>query len=394
MNAETNRFEMTNKGSLGRNALILGIVFILASIAGWYMDSAQFYKSYLVGYIFWLTFALGGLFYTLINHLFGSVWNVVLRRIGEAAMYSFPLLAILFIPILFGMHDLYHWTHEEDVLKDPILLAKSGYLNETFFTIRVVIYFAIWFTLSKILYSLSLKQDKDPDEKYILRLRQISAPGMILFAISITFASFDWMMSLEPHWFSTIYGVYFFGGCFLTILTFVVIMAQNLRKKGYLIDVITVEHYHDMGKLFFAFLIFWGYIGFSQYFLIWYANIPEETVWYKIRWDNGWNYITMLLVLAHFTLPFFILLLRSVKRSLISMKLIAIWILVMHLFDIYWLIAPAISHGHGPHISWIDFVVLLGVGGFFIWNFWNNLSSHPLVPVGERRLEASIKFTV
>jgi len=394
MSADTNTFEMTNKGTLGRNALIVGIIFFIASVAGWYMDSAQFFKSYLVGYVFWLTFALGGLFFTLINHLFGSIWNIVLRRIGEAAMYSFPILAVLFIPILFGMHDLYHWTHEEDVLKDPILLAKSGYLDITFFTIRAIIYFAIWFTISKVLYTISLKQDKDPDDKHILRMRQISAPGMILFTLSITFASFDWLMSVEPHWFSTIYGVYFFGGAFLTIISFVVIMAQNLRAKGFLTNEITVEHYHDLGKLFLAFLIFWGYIGFSQYFLIWYANIPEETIWYTVRWENGWNYITLLLVVGHFTLPFFVLLLRSVKRNLMLMKLIAIWILVMHLFDVYWLISPALSHGHGPHVSWIDFTVLLGIGGFFIWNFWNNLSSHPLVPVGERRLQASIKFKV
>jgi len=394
MSADTNTYEMTNKGSLGRNALIVGIVFIIASAAGWYMDSAQFFKSYLVAYVFWLTFALGGLFFTLVNHLFGSIWNIVLRRISEAAMYSFPILAVLFIPILFGMHDLYHWTHKEDVLNDPILLAKSGYLNVTFFIIRAVIYFALWFTLSKILYNLSLKQDKDPDEKYILRMRQLSAPGMVIFALSITFAAFDWMMSVEPHWFSTIYGVYFFSGAFLTIISFIVLMAQILRSRGFLVNEITIEHYHDLGKMFFAFLIFWGYIGFSQYFLIWYANIPEETIWYIVRWEHGWNYITMLLVLGHFTLPFFILLLRSVKRNLILMKIIAIWILVMHLFDVYWLISPALSHGHGPHASWIDFTVILGIGGFFIWNFWNNLSNHPLVPIGERRLEASIKFKV
>ena len=381
MSAETNTYEMTNKGSLGRNALIVGIIFFIASLAGWYLDSEQFFKSYLLGYIFWLTLALGGLFFTMINHLFGSVWNIVLRRIGEAAMYSFPLLAVLFIPLFFGMHDLYHWTHEEDVLMDPILTAKAGYLNITFFIIRAIIYFVIWFALSKVLYSLSLKQDKNPDEKYILRMRQISAPGMILFAVSITLASFDWMMSIEPHWFSTIYGVYFFGGCFLAILSFVVIVALNLRKKGYLENEITVEHYHDMGKLFFAFLIFWGYIGFSQYFLIWYANIPEETIWYLTRWENGWNYITMLLVLGSFTVPFFILLLRSVKRSLKWMKIVAVWIFIMHVFDIYWLTFPPLSHGHGPDVSWIDFAVLLGIGGIFVWNFWNNLSAHPLVPV-------------
>lgn len=394
MSIDITKYTISEKGSLGKNALIVGIIFLAVSAAGWYIDSKQFYNSYLVAYVFWLTFALGGLFFTLVNHLFGAEWNIVLRRITEASMYSFPLLALFFIPILFGMHDLYHWTHLDVVANDAILSAKAGYLNTTFFIIRAVVYFAVWFGLSRMLYKLSQKQDSNPDDKIILKMRQYSAPGMILFALTSTFASFDWLMSLEPHWFSTIYGLYVFAGSFLTILAFVIIIALLLRGKGILTDVITIEHYHDLAKIIFAFVVFWGYMGFSQYFLIWYANIPEETVYYLTRWENGWDTITLTIVFGHFVLPFLALLIRAAKRNLPWLRIVAIWLIIMHFFDMIWLIRPAISHGHGPSFSWMDVSILLAIGGFFIWNFWNNLTSKPLVPVGERRLEASIKFKV
>ena len=390
MNIDSSTYTFTQKGSNGKTALIIGIVFLLISAAGYFMDSARFFQSYLVAYIFWLTFALGGLFYTLVNNLFGSQWNIVMRRINEAAMYSFPLLAILFIPIIFGMHDLYHWTHEEVVENDPILLAKSGYLNTTFFVIRAVVYFAIWFVLSRILYKMSLKQDSEPHDDIILNMRRFSAPGMILFALSLTFASFDWLMSLEPHWYSTIYGLYIFAGSFLAILSLVIIVGINLRNKGILSEEITTEHYHDLGKLVFSFLIFWGYMGFSQYFLMWYANIPEETVWYLDRWENSWNIITMLLVVGHFTVPFVILLIRATKRKLSLLKIIAIWVIIMHAFDIFWLVIPTFSKK--LEFSWMELTLILGIGGIFIWNFWNNFTSHPVIPVGERRLQASLSF--
>ncbi|KAA3611193.1 MAG: hypothetical protein D8M58_14560 [Calditrichaeota bacterium] len=394
MSKDTSNYTISNKGTLGRNALIVGAVFLVVSAIGWFIDPKQFYDSYLIAYTFWLTFALGGLFFTLVNHLFGSQWNIVMRRFTEAAMYSFPLLAIFFIPILFGMHDLYHWTHEEVVASDPILTAKAGYLNNTFFIIRAVFYFTVWFLISRVLYKLSLKQDKDPDDKIILKMKQISAPGMILFALTSTFASFDWLMSLEPHWFSTIYGLYFFAGNFLAILCFVILFGLNLRKKGYLVDTFTVEHYHDLAKIIFGFIIFWGYMGFSQYFLIWYANIPEETVYYLTRWENGWSNITLIIIFGHFVFPFLAVLIRASKRNFSWLKFVAIWLIIMHYVDMVWLIRPAISHGHGPSFSWMDLSTILAVGGFFLWNFWNNLTSNPLVPVGERRLEASIKFKV
>lgn len=394
MTAETNKYTISNKGSLGKMSLIAGIALLAASFAGYFMDGPQFFHSYLLGYLFWLSVALGGLFFTLATHLFGAEWSIVLRRITEATMYTIPVLAILFIPILFGMHDIFHWTHEEVVKQDAILNAKSGYLNFNFFVIRALIYFTIWFLLSRVLYKLSLKQDKEPSDALILKINKISAPGMILFALSITFASFDWIMSLEPHWFSTIFGVFYFGGSFLAILCFIILMAFYLRSQGYLVNEISVEHYHDLGKLIFAFLVFWGYIGFSQYFLIWYANIPEETVWYDMRWENGWSLITLMLVFGHFLVPFMALTFRATKRNFALLKIISVWVLVMHALDMYWLTAPTFAHGHGPHLSWMDVTILLGIGGIFVWNVWNNISSNPLIPVSDRRLTKSIEHIV
>ncbi len=391
MKYDSSTYTLSDKGSAGKIALIVGVVMLLISAAGYFTNSKHFFHSYLLGYMFWLTLAWGGLFFTMVNHLFGSEWNIVLRRISEATMQSFPILAILFIPILFGMHDLFHWTHPEEVAKDPILAWKQGYLNVPFFIVRAVIYFAAWIILSRVLYRLSLKQDKEPDERLIVKMRQISAPGTVIFALTITFASFDWLMSLDPHWFSTIFGVYLFSGSLLAIIVFSVMVSFWLRKKGVLTNAISVEHYHDLAKMIFAFLVFWGYMQFSQYFLIWYANIPEETVWYYHRWTGNWKIITMTLVFGHFALPFIALSFRAAKRNLTWLTVVAAWVFVMHFIDLYWLVFPYFMP-HSFHLSWMDITLLLGIGGLFFWNFWNTFTAHPLVPVSDRRLEFSLNF--
>jgi hypothetical protein len=298
-------------------------------------------------------------------------------------------MAILFIPILFGLHDLYHWSHEDVVLTDPVLLKKSAYLNPVFFTIRTVIYFTVWILLARGLYKTSLAQDAGHQAAHTVKMRKISAPGMVLFALSITFAAFDWLMSLDAHWYSTIFGVYIFGGSLLAILTFLVIFGNLLRKKDILTDTITVEHYHDLAKFLFAFIIFWGYIGFSQYFLIWYANIPEETIWYLHRWEGSWKFVTMTIVFGHFLVPFVFLMPRFVKRNLGILTFFAIWIVIMHWIDIFWIVVPSLHH-HEAHFSWMDLAATLGIGGLFMWFFLQKFYKHPLVPVGDPRLDVSI----
>lgn len=395
MKLDSQTFRISEAGSFGSRALLIGALGLAASAGGYFVDSAQFFQSYLVAFVFWTLVGLGGLFLLLIHHLVDATWSVVLRRIFESISVTLPLMAFLFIPVAFGIHDLYHWSHAEVVAADPILQGKAAYLNVPFFIARTAFYFLIWFFLGRSLYKISLKQDKSPDAGQNRRLRQISAPGMVLFALTLTFAAFDWLMSLDPHWYSTIFGVYIYVGSLLSGLAFVILLSQYLRGQGVLADKITVEHYHDLAKLLFAFTVFWTYIAFSQYFLIWYGNIPEETAWFHERWVGSWKIVTMLLVFGHFVFPFLALIPRAAKRSLKWVKIMAVWMLLIHWVDLYWIIAPSVpGHGAEPgvHLSWMDLTTMLGVGGIFLWMFWSRFSSQPLTPVGDSKLDESFKF--
>lgn len=391
MNYDSSTYRLTEGGKPGTWALIAGIAGLLISAIGFMMDTSQFYHSYLVAFLFWTSIVLGGLFFTMLNHITGARWSIVLRRITESVMLVLPLIAAFFIPLLFGLHDLYHWTHAEEVAHDHLLQEKAPYLNVTFFIIRAVLYFAVWIVLARILSRISLKQDAEAKESYIKRMRNLSAPGLLLFALTVTFAAFDWLMSLNPHWYSTIFGLYFFSGCFLAVLGFMVLLGNGLRSKGILSETITVEHYHDLAKLLFGFTIFWGYMGFSQYFLIWYANIPEETIWYLQRWEGSWKYITLIIVFGHFAIPFLGLMIRAAKRNMAWLSFISAWILLMHWIDLYWMVFP--THNPGMfHFSWMDLSLFIGIGGVFFWFFWRQFVKNPLVPVKDHRLAFSLEF--
>jgi hypothetical protein len=223
-------------------------------------------------------------------------------------------------------------------------------------------------------------------------MRKISAPGMLLFALTVSFAAFDWLMSLDPHWYSTIFGAYVYSGCFLAGLSFFVVVAVYQRRQGVLTDIITVEHFHDLGKLMFAFIIFWGYMAFSQYFLIWYANIPEETVWYLDRWVGAWVPMSLVIIFGHFAVPFIALIFRATKRKPIFLAIVSLWLLLMHWVDIYWLVFPNLYH-HGAQFSWMDITTMMGIGGVFVWYFWRRYTGAALVPVGDPGLQQSIQFT-
>jgi hypothetical protein len=368
--------------------MVAGVGLIL-SVLGWVLDADRFYHAYLTAFVFWTSIGLGGLFFTMLHHLVGARWSVVIRRISECIMMVLPYMAALFIPALVGMHTLYHWSHPEAVMHDPLLLAKSGYLNPTFFTIRTVFFFGIWSLLAIKLHGLSLKQDKGDTQAIGDAMRKTSAWGMLLFAVTVTYAGYDWLMSLNPHWFSTIFGVYFFAGGLLSVIAFMTLIALALRRKGILTETITVEHYHDLGKLLFAFTVFWTYIGFSQYFLIWYGNVPEETVWYLARWEGSWKFVSMVILFGHFVLPFIALLFRFTKRTPTSLWIIASWILLMHWVDMYWLVYPTLLE-KGASITWIEPATMLFVGGLFLWAFWGRFARNPLVPVNDPKLAGSI----
>ena len=395
MKFDSTTYKLTSPGNYGTRFLTVAGIGLLVSAWGESIDSSLLYFGYLNSFVFWVTIGLGGLFFTLLHHLANATWSTVLRRMAESIAMTLPVMSLFFIPIFLGMHDIYHWTHEDYVLGDAILRRKMGYLNIPFFTIRTVVVFAIWSILAMMLYRHSIAQDRDGKASHILKLRRLSAGGMLLFAFSITLASFDWLMSLDPHWFSTIYGVYFFSGSVLAVFSFIIMISSALRKRGVLDKVISTEHYHDLGKFCFAFTIFWAYAGFSQYLIQWYGNMPEETAWYLARWEGNWMCVSYVIMFGHFAFPFIILIFRSVKRTVSVLRLVALWILFVHFVDLYWLIFPAHLE-QGPSFSMNEIVTLVGpmmfLGGAFLWVFWRRFSRAPLVPVNDSKLEKSIAF--
>ena len=389
MRLEGEKFHFGKKAQVILPAAAVGL--LLLSFIGYFLHPRQFFYSYLTAFVFWLTIGLGALFLTTLHHLTGSVWSVVLRRVYENIMSVVPYFLILLIPVFFGIHELYHWSHKEAVAANAILAKKAAFLNPTFFILRSVLYFGVWYLISRLLCGFSLKQDQNKaSAEAIKRVRATSAGGVILFALTITFAAFDWIMSLDAHWYSTIFGVYLFSGSTLAALAFITLLLIILRDKGILADKVTVEHYHDLGKLLFTFTVFWAYIAFSQYFLIWYANIPEETIWYQHRWIGGWKAVSLLLVFGHFVVPFFILMIRSNKRNFAVLAVMCVWLLFIHWIDIYWLVQPSL-HQHGASFSWMDLTLFLGMGGIFIYLFMKKSARYGLLPLNDPQMERSIR---
>ncbi|MEP7012433.1 MAG: quinol:cytochrome C oxidoreductase [Acidobacteriota bacterium] len=372
--------------------LVLAALGLGASLAGGLASPAmrsQLWHSWLVGALFALSIGLGGLFFVLVHHSTQSGWGVVVRRIGENAMATLPWMALLFVPLIFGLGDLFPWSHADAVAKDPLLLHKQPYLNPTFFLIRTVVYFAIWSFLAIRLGALSRLQDKTGDHDLTRRMRRMSAPGLILFALSVTFFSFDWVMSLDPHWYSTIFGVYFFAGSVMAFFAFMTLIA--IGQQTLLPRVVNEEHLHDITKLMFAFLVFWAYMAFSQFMLIWYANLPEETGFFAQRLAGSWRPVSIALTLGHFIVPFFFLLPRTIKRSPKASAIAALWLLVMHAIDMYWLVMPSLHVG-SITLSWLDVAALVGCTGVFLAAFGSSLGRQALVPLRDPRLPESMTF--
>ena len=296
----------------------------------------RLFAAWLVAFVFFLTIALGCLYFVLIHTAMQGSWGVVVRRVAENAAATLPLFAVLFLPVAFGMHSLYHWSDPEAMAHDALLRFKQPYLNQPFFFARAAFYFAVWSGIALWFRRQSRLQDEVRDAAAATRLSRYSGALLIPLALTTTFAAFDWLMSLAPHWYSTIFGVYVFAGALVSGFAFVSIAAVALRRAG-LLPALSSEHLHDLGKLLFAFTVFWAYIAFSQFFLIWYGNIPEETIWYRIRLAGGFKLVTIALAVGHFALPFFFLLPRAIKRNAATLVMAAVWLLAMHFVDVYWL---------------------------------------------------------
>src|ERR1044072_6923651 len=383
-----------------QRALIVGVVGLALSVVGYFIyhedNHAQFFRSYLLGYVYWLGISLGCFAILLIQHLSGGAWGIVIRRILEAATRTFPLTLILFIPIAIGLHSLYLWTHTDVVNQDAVLKSKEGYLNVPFFLIRVVIYFVVWFAISYLLNKWSKEQDESSDPvKEKSKMQDLSGPSLVLLGATMTFASIDWLMSLDPHWASTIFGILFMGGQALSAMAFIITMSVFLSNYKPMNQVIAGRHLNDLGKLMLAFVMLWAYFSFSQFLIIWSGNLPEEIPWYINRLHGFWKALAGLIILFHFVLPFFLLLPRKANKNPRMLVLVAIMVIVMRYIDLYWLIGPQVTHGEGVHnatfsFSWLDIVAPLGVGGIWLWYFINELKKRPLLPINEPDLEGAI----
>ncbi len=375
-------------------AAALGVVGIVASL--WLartIDGGVDYllETYLVSFAFFLSLSLGALFFVMLHHVTRAGWSVVVRRIAEAMAANVWLMALLVLPILFGVEHLYHWAHPGAAEHDALIAGKVGFLNTTFFTIRVVLYFVIWSVLAWFFYATSKAQDASGDPALTRRMEMLSAPGIVLFALSLNFAAFDLLMSLDPHWFSTIYGVYYFAAAVLLFFAVMPEVMLWLQTRGLLRHAVTVEHYHDIGKFMFAFTVFWAYIAFSQYMLIWYGNIPEETEWFLKRQTGGWTAISLTLLFGHFVLPFLMLISRHVKRRPLPLAAIGVFVAVMCWIDMYWLVIPEFSEGVA-RFGILDVAVWLAMAGIYsavlIWR----LGRTSLVPDKDPRLVESLAF--
>jgi hypothetical protein len=351
----------------------------------------QFFFSWLVSFLFFVSLGLGGLFFVLIQYASQGGWGIVVRRMGETVFATIPVMAALFLPLLLGLSDLYSWAAPGAADTDPLLRWKAPYLNVPFFLIRAVLYFGLWSFIAILYYRGSRRQDATGDPAVSARLRRLAGPFLIVLALTQSFASVDWIMSLTPRWYSTMFGVYFFSGAFVGFIALLSVLAVAMRRAGLLGTVITPEHLHDIGKFLFAFTAFWAYIAFCQFFLMWYANIPEETIWYKARIEGSWLQVSLFIMAGHFVAPFFYLMGRTVKRNGVTLAIGGVWLLFMHYVDLYWQVMPTL-HPEGLRPSPLDVVAFVAVGGCFVAALGWLMRRQALVPLGDPRLAESLAF--
>jgi hypothetical protein len=372
-------------------ALAIGVLLFAVLAAGFFINPPQFFHAYLVGFIFWTGITIGSLALLMLQHLTGGAWGLVIRRVLEASTRTLPLAVILFLPVLFGLNYIYAWTNADVMGQTAALQDKATrFLNPTFFTIRAAVYFAIWLTFAAFLNRYSWQQDGSPDQELRKRMQVLSGPGLVLFVLTTTFASIDWVMSLDPAWSSTIFGLIFVAAWAMSALAFTILATAWLSKREPMNRVLQPSHFHDLGNLTLALVMLWTYFSFSQYLIIWSGNLPEETTWYVARKHGGWGAIALAIVILQFAFPFLILLSRAAKKSASRLAMLAVLILVMRIVDVIWLVEPSFDHGHF-HLSWMDIVAPISLGGLWLGMFAWQLQKRPLLPINDPQLEQALR---
>jgi hypothetical protein len=456
----------------------LGGLGLVACVVGWASDPHRFAFSWLFAVLTFLAIALGALFFVLAQHLAGAGWSVTVRRTAEFFMMGLPVMAVLALPILTQMDELYPWMEHwresqhadhggghgdehsstesllgasvasaqdhaghdhaghdhaghdhaghdraahagqvrdgaaaqhaapaghgaghgahhtpQHAAHEDVIRSKLAYLNQPFFIVRAIFYCVVWVLLSLFFFRNSTRQDATREIALTRRMQSTAPAATFAFGLTLTFAIFDWLMSLEPTWFSTIFGVQYFAISAVSSLATMVLVLYGLRTAGLTGEAVTTEHFHDLGKLLFGFLVFWAYIAFSQFMLIWYASIPEETTYYHMRWAEGWRTFSLMLVLAHFVVPFFLLMSRNIKRRVAVLAFGAGWLLVTHVLEVFWLVMPYVTPGQ-LSVHWLDLAALFAVGGIYLTVVFLLMGRYPLIPVGDPRLERSMHLEV
>jgi len=375
-----------------QGALIVGLVASGLCTVGAFFSAAQFFRSYLLAYVFWLGIALGCLAIVMVYHLTGGAWGVVTRRFLESATRTLPLMILLFVPLIFGLPDLYVWARPDAAVRDELLQHKMAYLNVPFFLLRAALYFLAWCSIAYFLNKWSVEQDqRAADPQPTRRLQLLSGPGLVVYVLAVSFAAIDWLMSLEPHWYSTIFGATLMVGQGLNGFAFVIIAAALLADRHPLAEVLAPAHFQALGGLLLAFVMLWTYMAFSQWLLIWSGNLPEENFWYVHRLSGGWKWVGLLLIIFHFALPFLLLLSRDLKRSARALATLAAAIMIMRLLDLFWVIVPTF-HPTGFSLHWMDVMAPIGLGGIWLAVFTWQLGERPLLPQHDPNLQEALAY--
>jgi len=360
------------------------------AVAAWYVDGPRAAFNNVVMFMMLASIGIGSLFLISLEYVAGAVWSTPMRRVSEILAFIIPVTGVAALPMFLNLHDLFHWTHAEAVEADAILKGKSPYLNVTFFGIRFVATFAIWYLFYHFITRNSRKQDSTGDQLFTRRNIRLSAIFIPVFAVTVTFLAIDWIMSLEPHWFSTIFGVYYFSGTMLAALAAATIAIILLHENGYFGTLLRRDHFYSLGALMFAFVNFWAYIAFSQYLLIWYANLPEETFWMTRRWEGGWEFLSLALIVVHFVVPYVGLLAQEAKMNPRRLKIMAIWILFAHFIDLYWLVMP--THHESFFFGWMEVGFPLLSVGIVLLVFILRYRKTSLIPTGDPKLKRGLDF--
>ena len=368
-------------------ALLAGVMLMILSIAGAFFNPSQFFRSYLMGYLFWIGLALGSMGLVMVQYLTGGAWGLVSRRTLESAMLTLPALAILFLPIIAGIPELYEWSHPEAVARDQIIRHRAPYMNEPMFILRAAACFALWTTFAYFLNRWSRREDRTGDQSR--RLAMISAPGLLLYVFTVTFSSVDWAESLMSHFFSTIWGFVFVVSQGLSAMCFVILVLAALSKRSPVAAIVKPRHFHDLGKLLLMFVMLWAYMAYSQLLIIWSGNLTQEIPWYLPRWSTSWGWVGAALIVFQFLVPFLLLLSRALKRNPAALMVPVGILILMRFVDLFWIVMPNFSIT-GFEIHWLNLTVPLAIGGLWLAVFLWLLPRRPFLPVRAPNLEQAV----